>query len=69
MKVQRLRKSGNSYAVVVPADVRRELKWWESDQIELHVQDGMLVLCNATQHDVTPIRRQKFHDGNQSYSD
>lgn len=69
MKVGRLQKLGNSYAVIVPAPVRRELKWWPSDQIQLDVQDGALVLSNTTQHDVRPVRRQKFHDGNESYNE
>lgn len=69
MKVGRLQKLGNSYAVIVPATMRRELKWWPSDDIQLQVHDGALVLNNMTQHDVQPVRRQKFHDGNESYRD
>lgn len=62
MKFGRLQKLGNSYAVIIPAHVRRELKWWESDVIQLDVDGGALMLRNTTQHDVTLLRRSNRND-------
>lgn len=64
MKVGRLQKLGNSYAVIVPASVRRDLNWFPSDNILLEVEGGALILSNTTQHDVKPVRRAKEYDAN-----
>lgn len=69
MKVGRLLKQGNSYIVVIPAPLRRELKWWPSDEIQLDVQDGAIVLRNATQHDLTPVLRDLRYAHNQHNRD
>lgn len=60
MKAGRLRKVGNSLAVLIPVKLRSELRWWESDEMELHVKDGTVILHNATRHAVAPVfpRRQ-----------
>lgn len=60
MKAGRLRKVGNSLAVLIPAQLRREMNWWESDEMEVLVMDGTVILHNSTKHTVAPItvRRQ-----------
>jgi len=66
MKVGRLSRRGNAWAVVIPADIRRELQWWPGDEIELHPDNGKLLLSNATQHDVQIVKRKEeyaIHNG------
>lgn len=59
MKVGRLSQRGNSYAVTIPAEIRRELQWWPGDEIVLEAHNSELILRNATQHDVTLVKREK----------
>lgn len=64
MKLGRLTKVGNSWAVVIPAVVRRELRWFPGDEVQLLNQDGALLLRNTTQHDVQPINvKQEYGNG------
>lgn len=55
----RLSRRGNAWAVVIPADIRRELQWWPGDEIELRPLDGNLMLSNATQHGVQLVKRKE----------
>lgn len=66
MTVGRLSRRGNAWAVVIPADIRRELQWWPGDEIEIRPLDGNLMLSNATQHPVPLIKRKEeyaIHNG------
>lgn len=64
MKVGRLTKVGNSWAVVIPAVTRRELRWFPGDEVLIEIQDSALLLRNTTQHDVQPITvRQDYGNG------
>lgn len=64
MKLGRLARRGNGWAVVIPVDIRRELQWWPGDDIELHPKDGKLILQNATQRDVPITKRDKRYGYN-----
>lgn len=67
MKVGRLAQRGNAWAVVIPASIRRELKWWPGDEIQIVPRNGTIHLRNLTQHDVTMTKKVKsnvFSDDN-----
>lgn len=67
MKAGRLRKVGNSMAVLIPAALRREMNWWEGDEMELLVMGNTVTLHNPSKHDVKPITIVR-EDGDKRYS-
>jgi antitoxin component of MazEF toxin-antitoxin module len=62
MKLGRIVKLGNSWGVVMPVTIRRELRWFPGDDIDFHIHEDVLMLRNATHHDIEPItiKRQDF---------
>jgi antitoxin component of MazEF toxin-antitoxin module len=58
----KLLRIGDSAGVVIPSHLRRQLGWWQNDQIQFEATEQGLLLRNLTQRLVRPIKIDKVRD-------
>jgi len=42
--IRKIRESGGSAAIVIPPEILKALGWLLGDEIELHIEDGKLII-------------------------